>query len=238
MRTRRLEDAGERLSLYHAATWAFLSCSAFAIMVSYYLLATKKIGLPGAIGIILLGWVVAAGITLVSWTASGMAGRALVHTMTAAGNLPQAPSFSLQESLIARGKYPDAERAFEDHLEREPGDFHARLALAALWRDHLGDTGTAERMLLDARRRNPPRNIEFAIGNALIDLYHATGQAGRELSELARFADRFGGTAEGRRARQAIARLMRRRRDGVASLWHPGSGSRAGLGPGRWGRGP
>jgi tetratricopeptide (TPR) repeat protein len=127
--------------------------------------------------------------------------------MTGAGNLPPAPSFSLQESLVARGNYREAVSSYEEHLERSPGDFHARLALASLWRDHLNDPGAAERLLLEARRKSPPHNVEFAIGNALIDLYHRSGQRGRELAELARFAERFKGTAEGARAREALVRI-------------------------------
>jgi hypothetical protein len=127
--------------------------------------------------------------------------------MTGAGNLPPAPSFSFQESLVARGRFEAAATAYREHLNRAPDDFHARLALAALWRDHLDDPAMSERLYLEARRRRPPPSFDFAIGNALIDLYHRTGQRGRELAELARFADRFRDTSEGARARQAIARI-------------------------------
>ena len=205
--SRWMEDVGERVYFFRVAFFSLASCTVFAVMVSLFLMDQKKIGLLGAAVVLLLGWVVAGVITTVVWTFSGVASRGLVQMMTGAGNLPPAPSFSLQESLVARGRYQDAARAYEQHLERVPGDVHARLALALLWRDHLGDPATAERLLLEARRRNPPPNVEFAIGNSLIDLYHRSGQRGRELAELARFAERFRGTPEGTRAREALARI-------------------------------
>ena len=205
--SRWLEDAGERHSFYRVAFISLASCTVFAVMVSMLLMDQKKIGLPGAGGILLIGWVTAGVITTLVWTVSGVVSRGVVQTMTGAGNLAPAPSFSLQESMVARGRYQDAASSYQEHLEQHPGDFHAQLALAALCRDHLGDAGRAERLLLEARRKEPPPNIEFAIGNSLIDLYHRTGQRGRELVELARFAARHRGTPEGVRAREALARI-------------------------------
>jgi len=207
MKSRWIEDAGERLQLYHAALWAFIACSAFAIMVDYYLMTTRGLGWLAAIGILLSGWLLAAGIVFAVWQASAATGRVVIQTLTAAGNLEPAPSFSLEDSLIARGRYQEAAASFRQHLVEHPEDFHARLALAGLYGDQLHDRATAEAMLLEARRRRPPDGLEFAIGNALIDLYHAGGQLGREMAELARFAERFAGTAEGSRARAALQRL-------------------------------
>lgn len=205
--SRWLEDPGERLSFYHAAIWAFVACTVFGIMVAYYLVAMDRIGILLAIGVLLIAWAVAAAITFGVWTMSGVVSRGIVHTITGTVNLPPAPGFSLQESLVARGRYQEAAEAYGEHLEHSPDDCHARLALAALWRDHLGDPARSERLYLETRSRRPPPSFDFAIGNALIDLYHRTGQHGRELAELARFADRFQGTPEGESARGAIARL-------------------------------
>jgi len=205
--SRWLEDVGERVFFYRVAFLSLASCTVFAVLVALYLMDQKKIGLAGAAGVIVVGWIVAGVVTAVVWTLSGAVSRGLVQTMTGAGNLAPAPSFSLQESLVARGRYQEAASSYSEHLERSPGDFHAALALAAVWRDHLGDPATSERLLLEARRRKPPPNIEFSIGNALIDIYHKTGQRGRELAELARFAERFRGRPEGIRAREALARI-------------------------------
>lgn len=205
--SRWLEDAAERAFLFRVALLSFASCTVFGVMVSLYLMDQKKIGLAGAAVVIALGWFTALVMTIVVWTVSGVVSRSVVQAITGAGNLPPAPSFSLQESLVARGKYREAVSSYQEHLERMPGDFHARLALASLWRDHLGDSATAERLLLETRKKNPPPNIEFAIANSLIDLYHRSGRRGRELAELARFAQRYQGTPEGTRAREALARI-------------------------------
>ena len=128
----------------------------------------------------------------------------MVH---ATGNLPPAPSYSLQESLVARGRLAEAVESYQAHIAEKPGDLDARLALAALLAGPLGDRAAAERLYLEVRALSPAPRHERAIGNALIDLYHATGQRGRELAELARFADRFRGTREGDRARTALIRI-------------------------------
>lgn len=207
MKSRWLEDAGERLQLYHAALWAFAACTAFAIMVSYYLVVTTHAGWLLVAAILLLGWLLAGAITFAAWTASGVAGRALVHTMTGAGNLPPAPSFSYQESLLMQGKTDEARASYEDHLAAHPKDVNARLALARLWRDQLDDPARAEQLYLEARGLRPSPDQEFAIGNALIDLYRARGERGREMAELARFAQDFAGTEAGVGARNALARM-------------------------------
>lgn len=200
-------DVGEKVFFYRVAFLALASCTVFAVLVALFLMDQKKIGLPGAAGVIVAGWLVAGVTTWLVWTVSGAASRGLVQTMTGAGNLPPTPGFSFEQSLVARGEYRQAAEAYRARLDGAPDDFPARMALAALCRDHLDDPTAAERLYLEARSRRPPPNLEFSIGNALIDLYHRTGQQGRELAELARFADRFGGTPAGDRARQAIARI-------------------------------
>ena len=205
--SRLFDHAGDRLHFLHAALWAFVACTIFGIMVAFYLTTQDKIGLGGAVAILLAAWLIAALIAIGSWRFSGMAGRAFAKTVTGAGDLPPAPGFSYQESLVARGRYADAADAYRGHLATAPRDFHARLALAAVLRDHLRLPLEAAAELVEARRLNPPVPFEFAIGNALIDLYGRQGDRGRELAELARFAERFKGTPEGVRARDAIARI-------------------------------
>jgi len=208
--SRWLEDAGERLQFQLAALWAFGACTVFAVMVSYYLVSMRHAGWLVVTGVLLLGWLVAGGIVLVVWTVSGVAGRALVRTMTGAGNLASTPTYSLQDSLIIRGKYEEARAAYEAHLRSAPGDLNARLALARLWRDQLANPARAEQLYLEVRGLQPTPDQEFAIGNALIDLYRTSGQAGREMAELARFAARFADTDAGARARAALLRLKAR----------------------------
>jgi hypothetical protein len=133
--------------------------------------------------------------------------QGLVNLASAAGNLPPTASYSLQEALVARGELAAARRSYEEHLEAHPGDLSAHLALARLCAHRLGDPRSAERLFLVARRLARSAEAQRAIGNALIDLYRAGGETGKEMAELARFADRFAGTPEGEGARGALRRL-------------------------------
>lgn len=183
------------------------SCAVMAGAVGVLLFSRDQVGLPGVIGVVLLGIFVGLAASWVVWQLTGVGSRGLVAAMTGTGNLKRAPSYSLQESLLARGRFEEAEQAFEVHLGSHPEDLDARLALAALVRDHHRDPARAERLFLEARAGRPTRDQEFTIANALIDLYRTTGQAGREMTELARFAERYDGTEAGRRAREALRRL-------------------------------
>jgi len=121
--SRWLEDVGERVFFYRVAFLSLASCTVFAVLVALYLMDQKKIGLAGAAGVIVVGWIVAGVVTAVVWTLSGAVSRGLVQTMTGAGNLAPAPSFSLQESLVARGRYQEAasrEVLLEQDISTEP----------------------------------------------------------------------------------------------------------------------
>jgi hypothetical protein len=73
--------------------------------------------------------------------------------------------------------------------------------------------------LLETRARTPTPAQEYAIANALIDLYRRTGQSGREMAELARFADRYRGSDGGNRAREALRRLKQETGDEGGKGW-------------------
>ena len=175
--------------------------------LAFYLWYTDRIGGLAALGLMLLGPILGVAVGLLISHGSTTVGRALTNTITANLNIPPAPSFSYQESLVARGEVELAREAYEAHLAENPADLDARLALAALWRNELDDPAKAIELYLTIRRMGPSSPQEFTIGNALIDLYRATGQRGREMAELARFADRFAGTEAGGRAREALRRL-------------------------------
>src|SRR5687767_10547554 len=89
--SRWIEDAGERLSLYHAATWLFVAMTAFGLMVAYWLMAKNRIEILGAAGVMTLAWMLPVGLTFVIWILRGDLSRGLVQSMIGAGNLPPAP---------------------------------------------------------------------------------------------------------------------------------------------------
>jgi hypothetical protein len=201
-----------RAELWRAIVWCVATTTVFAVLVDFYLLSERRIDGWGALGVILGG--VALGAvsgTLIAfgseWAAAGM-----VNTLTAGGGLTPRRSFSYEESLIAGGRLNEARDALLAHLDREPHDADVALALASLHRDQLHDAAGAVRVLLDLRRRPLPSAIEFSVTNQLIDLYRAIGDRGRELAELARFAERFKHTTAGAQARAALKRI---KADGV-----------------------
>jgi hypothetical protein len=200
-------DIGERVNRLRIIGLGVGGCLVLSVLVALYLNETRRIGVPAMLGIVVLGGGVGYAVGRMAWLAGDVAGRGFAHVVHAAGNLPPAPSYSYQESLAARGLLAEAVESYQAHIAERPGDLDARLALAALLARPLGDAAAAERVYLEVRGLSPTPRQERAIGNALIDLYHLTGQRGRELAELARFADRFRGTPEGERARAALLRI-------------------------------
>lgn len=200
-------DAGDRMHRRLAFGYPVGACTVFAVMVAVLLWKRQQVGPLGVVVVVLLGPMIGWIAGFLVWTATGIGSRAVVSVVSGAGNIKPAPSFSLQESLVIRGRLAEAEAAYQAHLLENPEDLDAHLALAALVRDHLKDSVRAEQLFRTARAQAPTWAQEYAISNALIDLYRKTGQPGKEMAELARFADRYKDTDGGRRAREALRRL-------------------------------
>lgn len=179
------------------------------VLLGWFLEHSGRMSARAAIGVMALGIPVGLLAGLGVWYLSHASSTSLVQVITGAGNLRPTEGFSYQEALVARGKLEEARLAYLDHLRQNPGDVNARLALARLFNDHLKSPEQAEREYLDARGQQPSAEQEFVIGNGLIDLYRAQGQRGKEMAELARFAERFAGTDAGERARQALRNLKK-----------------------------
>jgi tetratricopeptide (TPR) repeat protein len=128
------------------------------------------------------------------------------QTVLGAGNLPPDPAHSGLESLVARGLYREAVDAFQRFLTAHPRDNLARMKLADLHRRYLGEPEVAERLYLEVRCSQDPRN-EFLAWNLLIELYRSMGRKDRLMVELARFADRYRGTRPGREAARALKEM-------------------------------
>src|SRR5262245_26786920 len=139
--------------------------------------------------------------------AIGAAAGGLIRMVSGAGNLPPAPSFSYQESLVMQGKHREAADAYRDHLASHPDDHDARLALAALLAGPMTQHADAEREYLAIRSGGASGKQEFIASQALIDLYAATGQRGKHMAELAKFAERYRGTVDGTAAKRVLAEL-------------------------------
>ena len=200
-------DSGERLLAAKAFLYPTAGGLVFGVLASFYLMETRHLGLGGAVLVVALGGLVGVGLGGLVWFLTGRVSRGFVGLLTAAGNIRPSPSFSLQESLIVRGRYAEAARGFEAHLATAPRDDEARLALAGLLAAHLDDSTGAERLLREVVEQPSSARAEWTAANALIDLRRAAGLRGPLMAELARFADRYRGTAAAAAAKRELLAL-------------------------------
>jgi hypothetical protein len=126
----------------------------------------------------------------------GAASTTLVKTLFAAGDIAPPRTYPRQEVLIVQGKYDEAADWFRDHVRIEPEDHEARLRLAHLLETQLAGYDEAERVSRDSACNAPATaRAQMRVANGLIDLYRKTGRTDRLKVELARFVDRYRGTA-------------------------------------------
>ncbi len=200
-------DTANRAFLFRALAGTVPAATIIAGAVAFYLRMTRGASF-GTMALVVVGGVafgVAAGFGIAA--AAGRIGEAFVAVVSGAGNIPPAPSFSFEESLVARGRYQEAVESFQAHLASHPEDHAARLALAAVLAGPLGDPGAAARVYQAMRAASAGPALEFGVYQALIDLHRAAGDRGRLLAELARFAEAQRGTAAGAAARRELLAL-------------------------------
>ncbi len=198
-------DAAERAQLMRVVVYFGPPCF-FMLSLLWFFLVAKGI-IPGWLFVVLLALnipLTAAGVFLIHGGTS-LASQGLVKTIFAAGNIPPPPTYPRQETLIVRGQYREAAEYYRDHLTINPDDNEARLRLADLYEKHLDDAASAEALYLEVRRMQPTPRHEAMAANGLIDLYRKTGQRGRLMVQLARFAERYRGSP----AAAEAARLLR-----------------------------
>lgn len=188
--------------------------------------------LPGAIlgglagllaGHPFLGAAIGGGLVFVfvSFVVGG-SGRAAGTLHNPSGrSTPHEREYSAAESLVVRGRYPEAVAAFEAHVAEFPDDPVPYLRLARIHRDHLDDqeaaAGWFKRALRDAR---PGPGQELLARRELIELYlNRSGEPQRAAPDLARLAEERPDTPEGQWAARELADLKERIRldsgDGV-----------------------
>ncbi len=141
------------------------------------------------------------------WRGIGSGARSIVGTIFAAGDIAPPPTYPVEETLIVRGRYAEAAERFRDRIRAEPADIEARLRLATLLEDYVRDFFGAEQLYLEVRRHRLDPRQETAVANGLIDLYRHAGRPDRLKVELARFADRYRGTAAGEAAARELGEI-------------------------------
>ncbi len=203
-RDRDLSEAAELMKI------GFLFAPACVIMLSflwYFCFARGWISGGVFTLLVFLNFPIAAiGVFAIHAGVHGAA-SGLIRTVYSARDLPPPRAYPRQEVMIARGQYAEAAGYFRDHLVVEPDDNGARLRLAALLEAHLDDPTGAEALYKEVRLRVPTPSEATAAANGLIDLYRRTGQRGRLMVELARFAERHRGSAAGDAAQRELVAL-------------------------------
>jgi len=202
-------DSADRAQLLRVAVYFGPPCFVMLSMAWYFCLRREWI--PGGVFLLLLVLNVpltVAGIFAVHRVA-GASAIGFVKTIFAAGDIAPPRSYPRQDVLIARGRYAEAADYFRDHIRIEPGDHEARLQLAQLLetRFQAGGYEEAERLYQDVRRLEPDARQEMRAANGLIDLYRKARRRDRLKVELARFAERYRGTAAGEAAGRELRAL-------------------------------
>lgn len=133
----------------------------------------------------------------------------MIGGLTSAGNIKYQNQFSLQESMVARGRFDDAVESFRAHLAEHPDDIPARYRLATLHLRERKDPAAAEEEFFALRRRPLDPTTTLLVSNHLIDLYRATGQRGRLMAELTRMMNDHAGTPMGAGAAKLLEEVRR-----------------------------
>jgi hypothetical protein len=201
-------DSAERAYLLKVAVFFGPACFVMLSMAWYFCLRQEWIS--GGVFLLLLVLNVPftiAGIFAIH-RAAGATSTGLVKTIFAAGNIPPPPTYPRQDVMIVRGQYAEAADYFRDHIRIEPGDHEARLQLAHLLETRLQGDAEAEQLYQEVRRMQPAPQQEMRAANGLIDLYRRTQRRDRLRVELARFADRYRGTAAADAAARELTELQ------------------------------
>ena len=205
----RLKDIDSAERAYLLKVTVHFGPACFVILSAAWYFCAREGWISGGVFLLLL--VLNVPLTIAGIFAihrlTGAASTGLVKTIFAAGNIPPPPTYPRQDVLIARGQYAEAADYFRDHLRIEPGDHEARLQLASLLETRLQGHDEAERLYQEIRRMQPDPRQEMRAANGLIDLYRRTGRGDRLLVELARFADRYRGSAAGDAAARELTEL-------------------------------
>ena len=200
-------DSAERAYLLKVAVFFGPPCFFMLSLAWYFCLRQGWISSGAFVMLLILNVpITIAGIFAIHHGA-GASSTGLVKTIFAVGDIPPPRTYPRQDVLIVRGQYAEAADYFRDHIRIEPGDHEARLQLAYLLETRLQGHDEAERLYLEVRRLQPDPGQEMRAGNGLIDLYRRMGRTDRLRVELARFAERYRGTAAGDAAARELKAL-------------------------------
>ncbi len=202
-------DAALRAQIIQAVGWLAPVFWIALWLVARVLRDRGYLGPEGYWWLLRINVLLAIGLGLAAARLFRIAAEGVVQTATAGGSAPRQPTFSLEESMIARGAFQDARETLESRLDQGADDLAVQLRLAELHTRHLHDHSGAERWYLAARRTGGDAGQRIMIANGLIDVYRSSGQSGRLMVELARFAEAWPDTRAAKDARRELQELKR-----------------------------
>lgn len=143
--------------------------------------------------------------------ASALFATKLIGGLASAGDIKYQQGYSIQESMIARGRFDEAAESFRTHLMESPDDIPARYRLATLHLRERKDLAAAEQEFLNIRRRTHDRSTAKLLANHFVDIYGATGQTGKLMAELKRMIKEWPGTELSAGAEKMLEQVRRER---------------------------
>lgn len=210
-RTLRDLDAAQRGLVLRAVGWGGLPGAAMGGFVGWYLTLGQRPPIPAA-GILLGAVLLATVATIIPIVLAGCAGRAALLALGSSGRAPaRRKEYSFAQSLVARGLFEKAIAAFEEEVARDPRDPEPYLRIGRILKDELGRPEEAATWLRKARREaEMSPGQEILLSRELVELYrNRLGRPEKALPELARVAERFGGTPDGEWAARELAQLKK-----------------------------
>jgi len=141
---------------------------------------------------------------------TGYAGKgASVLYMPSGATTPRRREYSRAKALEIRGDHERAIRAYEEGILDRPEDAEPYLSIARIFRDHLGDMDAAVGWFRRAQREARPTTGEaIRIHRELAELLLYRRKEPRKAApELARLAEGFPGTEDGRWAARELAAI-------------------------------
>ncbi len=204
-------DSAEAVFFLRTLFYLWPTTIVAGVFLAYFLLDKERISPTGFWVMSLLSIPGGLLFALGAWWVLGQWSRGFVQMVLGAGNIRPDPSFSLEESLIARGELLNARMALEDRLATGVDSVVVQLRLADLNARLIKDPVAAERCYLAVRSGPADDRHRWAATNGLIDLYRASGQRGRLMVELARLADTWPTTRGAGDARRELRELKQER---------------------------
>lgn len=120
---------------------------------------------------------------------------------------PPQREYSEVEALIVGGHFVEAADCYRAIAEDEPANIEVRMRLGRLLEHECSDPAAAETLYRSVRALQPSTNDDWRSTNALVDLYHRTGNRERLKAELLGLARRFRSTDAGISARRRLDEL-------------------------------